>query len=375
MFFNFIFSHLFTTSAFADSPESIINTSTDIPFENGAETPQDWSPEIEEKTTSTIINGETGALEDYSMTGGMLMRGIIFGQQVDTFVCSSTLIAPDVVLLAAHCLDDTAFTFGFGEVEDKELFWTRQADLTSWDGSQQNPELPIDTIAVVDYVIHNDFSMDNFNVGIAQNEDIALLFLETPILDVEHAFLPNDNIGNQLEVGMEVDVVGWGQQIATNQFEAPPAGSYAIKQVGTSYISELGTYEFQVGKNESDVRKCHGDSGGPSFARFGGELRVIGVTSHAYDATTDCFETGGVDTRTDAYLEWIETNMVAYCDSGVRTWCDVAGIVNPSFYAEPEEEDKRLFGCSVTTQTPSTLWLCLSVGLLVFGRIRRESEE
>ena len=67
--------------------------------------------------------------------------------------------------------------------------------------------------------------------------------------------------------------------------------------------------------------------------------------------------------------------MVAYCDSGVRTWCDVPGIVNPSFYAEPEEEDKRLFGCSVTTQTPSTLWLCLSIGLLVFGRIRRESAE
>ena len=108
---------------------------------------------------------------------------------------------------------------------------------------------------------------------------------------------------------------------------------------------------------------------------FGGEIRVVGVTSHAYDATTDCFETGGVDTRTDAYLEWIETNMVAYCDSGVRTWCDVPGIVNPSFYAEPEEEDKRLFGCSVTTQTPSTLWLCLSIGLLVFGRFRRESAE
>ena len=216
------------------------------------------------------------------------------------------MIAPDVVLLAAHCLDDTAFTFGFGEVEDKELFWTRQADLTSWDGSQENPELPSDTIGVVDYVIHDGFSMDNFNVGIAQNDDIALLFLETPILDVEHVFLPNENIGSQLEVGMEVDVVGWGQQIATNQFEAPPAGSYAIKQVGTSYISELGTYEFQVGKNESDVRKCHGDSGGPSFATFGGEIRVVGVTSHAYDATTDCFETGGVDTRTDAYLEWIK---------------------------------------------------------------------
>ena len=72
-----------------------------------------------------------------------------------------------------------------------------------------------------------------------------------------------------------------------------------------------------------------GDSGGPSFATFGGEVRVIGVTSHAYD-TSDCFETGGVDTRTDAYLDWIESNMTAYCDNGIRTWCEVSGIINPS---------------------------------------------
>ena len=103
------------------------------------------------------------------------MRGVIFGQQVDTFVCSSTLIAPDVILLAAHCLDDAAFTFGMGEVEDKELFWTRQADLTTWDGSQRNPDLPADAIAVQDFVIHDGFSMENFDIGISQNDDIALL--------------------------------------------------------------------------------------------------------------------------------------------------------------------------------------------------------
>ena len=117
-----------------------------------------------------------------------------------------------------------------------------------------------------------------------------------------------------------------------------------------------------------ELRSNSGDSGGPSFATFAGEIRVVGVTSHAYDATTDCFETGGVDTRTDAYLEWIDTNMVAYCDSGVRTWCDVPLIVNPSFSMRNQTKRKtKTFGCSVTTQTPSTLWLCLSVGLLVFG--------
>ena len=88
------------------------------------------------------------------MTGGMLVHGVIFGQVVDTFVCSSTLIAPDVVLLAAHCLDDTAFTFGFGEVEDKEVWWTRQADLTGWDGTSENPPLPSDAVGVVDWVNH-----------------------------------------------------------------------------------------------------------------------------------------------------------------------------------------------------------------------------
>ena len=72
MFSNFIFFIL--QMLLANFLDSVVNTSTDIPFENGAEDIQDWSPEVEEKTTSTIINGEAGASEDYSMTGGMLMR-------------------------------------------------------------------------------------------------------------------------------------------------------------------------------------------------------------------------------------------------------------------------------------------------------------
>ena len=380
MLFSFLFLPLQSKEVFAETPIKISEQqdansnpdwNPDCNSHKNGRSESGWNISVEEKTSSSIINGVTASIEDYPMTGGMLMRGVIFGQKFDTFVCSSTLIAPDVVLLAAHCLDDYAFTFGFGEVEDKELFWTRQVDLTSWDGTQQNPELPIDTIAVVDYIIHDGFSMENFDIGISQNDDIALLFLETPITDVRHAFLPNENIASQITEGMEVDVVGWGQQIATSQFESPPAGSYAIKQIGASYIAELGTYEFQVGMEEADVRKCHGDSGGPTFATLGGEIRVIGVTSHAYDES-DCFETGGVDTRTDAYLDWIESNMIAYCDNGTRTWCEVSGIIPPSFYAEPEEEKRKLFGCSVTSNTPSSLWLCISLGILVFGRYRRD---
>lgn len=283
--------------------------------------------------SDAIINGESATEDDYPMTGGMLMSGVIFGYAFDTLVCSSTLIAPDVVLIAAHCLDEFAFTFGLSEIEDKQIWWTRQADLTEWDGQTRNPDLPADAVEMSGYVIHEDFDIQQMQIGIAENHDIALLFLSEALTDVPIAYLPTADEATQIAEGDAVAVVGWGQQVATGAQEAPPSGTYAIKMQGESYISELGPMEFQVGLLEDDVRKCHGDSGGPSFVDVVTDstetMRLIGVTSHAYDMT-DCNETGGVDTRVDAYLEWIDDQMVAACDDGTRVWCDdVTGILPP----------------------------------------------
>jgi len=59
-----------------------------------------------------------------------------------------------------------------------------------------------------------------------------------------------------------------------------------------------------------------------------GGVRVIGVTSHAYD-WTDCREKGGVDTRVDYYLDWIDDEMRTRCESDERVWCDEEGIIPP----------------------------------------------
>ena len=76
-------------------------------------------------------------------------------------------------------------------------------------------------------------------------------------------------------------VVGWGQQTSDQN---PPAGTVGYKMHGTSHISETADYEFKVGEVESDVRKCHGDSGGPSFMEVETDSsenwRIVGVTSH-----------------------------------------------------------------------------------------------
>lgn len=335
-----------------------------------------------------IINGEDATADDYPMTGGSIMEGTVnlgsYGSQdMQVFMCSSTLIAPDVVLLAAHCLDDDALTYGLGSVDDKVYYWSREADLSDYDGSAWR-DLPEDAVTASNWVMHEGFDLFGMEMGLAENDDIALLFLDEPVLDVPFAYLPQsgDEI-DQLEEGVELVVVGWGQQTATSGWGSPPKGTYMLKQQGLSFLAELGSHEFQVGEVEDDVRKCHGDSGGPSFMTVETEttetMRLVGVTSHAYDST-DCNSKGGVDTRVDAYLDWIEDEMLAACEDGTRSWCEEPGL--PVAEAPDEDHDLGVFddegaggggkgcGCAAGPTAP-VAWALLG-GLGLFLRRRRQ---
>jgi len=296
---------------------------------------------------ATIINGEDASSADYPMTGGLLVDTVIdmgsWGTfPMQSFMCSSTLIAPDVVLIAAHCIDPFALTFGLGDLMDTEYAWSREADLSAYDGSSSGAAWPDDAVLIADSVMHPTWDMNNLQVGLSKNYDVALLFLAAPVLDVPPALLPSAAEAETLAEGLDVAVVGWGQQTHVAGWgSAPPEGTYMLKQQGMSYIAEIADFEFQVGAEEDDVRKCHGDSGGPSFAWVGEgtteTMRLVGVTSHAYDSS-DCESKGGVDTRVDYYLDWIDEEMRTRCEDGTRVWCDEPGIL-PTDYFEASAED------------------------------------
>jgi hypothetical protein len=338
-----------------------------------------------------IINGESATLDDYPMTGGLLMDATIdfdrYGtQSIASFLCSSTLIAPDVVLLAAHCVDEFALTYGQGTVESIEFRWSRQEDLESFGPRRAN--WPEDAVLVRAWVAHERFSLFGLQMGLAENYDIALVFLDSPVLDVAPALLPSPDENAALEEGTEVVVVGWGQQTATSGYQAPPAGTFGHKMMGTSFIAQIDDPEMQIGAVEGDVRKCHGDSGGPTFVYYpdaasDDTMRLVGVTSHAYDST-DCDRKGGVDTRVGAYLEWIDAEMRAACEDGTRVWCDEPGILPSSWNDLPEEEvadsedlsgdesKEQPGGCNIAAASrgPSLIGLGI-VGMLGLFRRRR----
>ena len=194
--------------------------------------------------------------------------------------------------------------------------------------------------------------------------------------------MPTEDEGDQLVEGEDVVIVGWGQQEATDYGETPASGTYAVKYMGVSPLGEIGDGEFQVGPNSDDVRKCHGDSGGPTFATIETDstdtFRVVGITSHSYDYT-DCKNKGGVDTRVMFVRDWIEAEMIARCEDGTRVWCEEAGLPQPPL-PEPEKEDladngdeekERRFGCGCSTVNTSSALAPLAIGLAALALARR----
>ena len=294
--------------------------------------------------TAWIINGQPAAEHVYEMTGAILVETDRSG--APWLWCSGTLLAPDVVVLAAHCVDPMLILSAFPGTTEIHFTFSRLTSMTPYDGTGQRPYDAVDAIGAV---YHAGYSHSRFELGISDNDDIALLFLGEA-LDVAHAYPLSSAESVQLVEGASVDVVGWGQSST-----APD--STGDKRWGTSVVGEVGGWEFHVGPEAADVRQCFGDSGGPVFLTVDASTttatRLAGITSHAYDET-GCEETGGVSTRVDAYLDWLDAQLVARCEDGFRVWCDEPGLI-----FAPEEDDTETStgggsGDSDPNPTPST---------------------
>jgi len=348
----------------------------------------DWHLEPGLTTTEApIINGQKCDEATYPATVAILSHMVIdlgqWGgtQEIKSVSCTGTLIAPDTVLSAAHCVDPSLMTMGVGDVESVEYYVSFQADLGAMSENPQNAEIPSNAIRVASWIGHPDFAIDAMqNVdGPGTFYDIGLLFLEVPINTVEPAIVISESEDSQLKEGGAIAIVGWGQQTAQGGgwMQRPPPGTVGIKICADSFINEIGETEMQVGGSSETSRKCHGDSGGPSYMTVetssSRKERVVGVTSHAYDAS-DCAK-GGVDTRLDSWRDWVDTEMVKACSDGTRSWCEVAGVIPPAFY-DPASSDELSggveSGCDCSQTNSASAWLLLIL-LGVFFRSSNRS--
>ncbi|MDB5577145.1 MAG: hypothetical protein JWR80_2321 [Bradyrhizobium sp.] len=239
-----------------------------------------------------------------------------------TAFCTGTLIAPNIVLTAAHCFCQTAAKQSGGAFlqtarECSQGYFVRrgqaQAALDSRHHSVYFQHAGI--FAIKQVIIHPNF----FWTGALPNADIALLVLEKPVLDI--APTPINTIA-RLPPGREAKAVGYGyyRPIRANGM---PADTIEIKQetglklqapvitdVCPSLASRRGmicwTYKLRA-RGLSLGSTCMGDSGGPLFADHRGQTYLVGITTAG--AVTCSPGSRAYDTEIYPFREWIEESL------------------------------------------------------------------
>ncbi|MBF5041622.1 trypsin-like serine protease [Aggregicoccus sp. 17bor-14] len=210
-----------------------------------------------------VVSG-TGAPADGAVVALVARRTHCTGE-APVLLCSGALVAPDVVLTAAHCLEV------LGEDGQYEVFV----------GAQLLPTPQGRFLRVKEVRVHPGY------VRATHARDVALLRLALPASEAPLALPEADEVPS---AGLAVRALGFGDTHSAEE----PAG---VRRQGALQVASVTDADFLAGPAPS--MSCTGDSGGPVLGSPRGREVLLGVTSSGDVAC----RSEAVQVRVDAVLE------------------------------------------------------------------------
>jgi Trypsin len=223
---------------------------------------------------------------------------IIFYSAEGRFRCSATLVAPTIVLTAAHCttgtLGRTGVTFEsvIAETQPSVSPFPKAADPAAGYTAAELTDAGLLSGTAYTHPHYSDFT------DLRTWNDVGVIVLDKAVENINPALLPPrdflDAFAQPILNSTLFTVVGYGTEVrkADSGPQKPTPENYPlIRRVTTSPGQKLMTQVLQLNGNINDVRggggTCFGDSGGPVF--LSGYL--VADTSYGY--TANCRYLGG----------------------------------------------------------------------------------
>ena len=239
----------------------------------------------------SVVKGKTAPISEFPWLANITYEG-----PIDRFGCTGSVVAPRLVLTAAHCVLSAS-----GHIQTPGGFrvTTGLSDL-----KQASPE---NTSRVVEALVAPGYSVPTLR------PDAALLVLEAPVA-APPILLAGPADTELYAPGTPLVIAGWGltderaTQTPSVLREGPTviqSQGYCnrkIKRIAPSYNASAQLCALSTPKRE--VSSCNGDSGGPSIAlKSNGTAVQVGLISYGVSGCDP--RTPEVHTRVDAVSEWI----------------------------------------------------------------------